>query len=272
MSEKLKVDPRECAISCNYLNLEMEYPRTKGDVESFLWYLYHGVSVYIGKNGRWYLNARSRCGKLSKDKKCSVADRQPEVCAQHSGNGAKKLKDVIRYNFKNETELLAYLKEKRPALFKKLHPATRSIANGGGRSALKKSSCTAATASNCDDCGLCCTYLNITVDRPTSEEDVKTLMWYQYHKKAELYFDKDGDYSLVFNKRCEQLDENNLCAIYERRPSICRQFSAKNCHGKEFGNTVKAHFDTEETLIRFFKKKRPGLFKKMSGKLQALAP
>ena len=270
-SKKTKVNPRICSISCHNVNIEMEYPQTRGQAESFLWYLYHDTEVYIGTDGQWYLNVPSRCSQLLKGGVCGVAGRQPEICAQHSENGARKLNDVARYLFRTEKELLAYFKEKRPALFKKLPLGTRKVANGFKPVKQKKLKTIPSSASDCSDCGLCCKYMNIVVDRPTDQEDVEILLWYQYHKNTNLHLDEENDYGLHFPNRCHQLDENNLCKIYSRRPLLCRQFKLDSCHGNDVEESVKIHFVTETDLMGHLKKRRPGLFKKLGRKLRKLA-
>jgi hypothetical protein len=113
----------------------MDYPRTRGDAETFLWYLYHEkAQVYIGTGGGWFLAVPSRCTQLTKDDRCAIYRWQLKQCAQHSHPNAKKLGEIARFVFRTEEELLAYLKERRPALFKKLPAATRKIAGvAGGR-------------------------------------------------------------------------------------------------------------------------------------------
>lgn len=115
---------------------------------------------------------------------------------------------------------------------------------------------------DCSECAVCCTYLNIVVERPNDVEDVETLLSYIYHKNADLCLDEDGDWSVVFHNRCKQLDKNNLCKIYERRPYICRNFSEKNCHGDDFSESVKKHFSDEKDLMDYLGKRRPALYRK----------
>jgi len=272
---KKPVDPRLSSISCLNVIMEMDYPRSVPQIESFLWYIYHDTEVYVGKDGRWYLKVPSRCSRLSKEMRCTVSVRQPGKCSEFAGNGATSLDDVAKARFRTERELLAYLKARRPALFKKLRTATRRMlsAEAPAKSApVKKKPSLPSETATCVECkGLCCTYLNIVVDRPVDQEDVEELLWYQYHASSDLHLDTDGEYSVLFRTPCHQLDKNYLCKIYTRRPSICRQFSINNCHGSDFDNSVKIHFDSEEKLLGHLKQKRPGLFKRLPEKLRALA-
>jgi len=97
------------------------------------------------------------------------------------------------------------------------------------------------------------------------------LLWYQYHKNTNLHLDQENDYGLHFQNRCNQLDENNLCKIYNRRPLICRQFRLSGCHGNDINESVKLKLDTEQALMGHLKKRRPALFRKLSRKLRKLA-
>ncbi|MBI5179141.1 MAG: hypothetical protein HZA04_07760 [Nitrospinae bacterium] len=122
-----RIDPRENPLSCRYVNVEMTYPRTRSTIETFLWHIYHENSkVYISRKGEWHLLVPSRCSQLTTDNRCRLK-HQLEQCAQHTYPGAKKIEDVARFVFHNEDELLRYLKEHRPAIFKKMPLATRRV-------------------------------------------------------------------------------------------------------------------------------------------------
>ncbi|MDH5542513.1 MAG: YkgJ family cysteine cluster protein [Nitrospinota bacterium] len=278
--EKKILDPADGNMPCNYISLDMDYPRSKGGIESFLWYIYHrNIEVIIGHDGEWYIVVKGKCSKLS-GTRCLASSDQPENCLMH-GEKPRSLNDVAKFRFTTEIDLLLYLREHRPALFKKLNPATQKAArNGNGPSLQKnkkvivKSRDTADVLDethDCSKCDKCCTYLNITVDKPTSVKDVKNLLWYVYHENCDLNLDEDGGWSVVFHNRCDMLDRHGLCSVYERRPSICSQFSSNNCHGLDFGNSVKEFFPTGKKLISYFSRKRGALFKKFTPQMKKLA-
>ncbi len=124
----------------------------------------------------------------------------------------------------------------------------------------------------CEVCpAACCAYLNIVVDNPRTPALLNDLLWYIYHQASELYLDVDGDWSVVFHQRCIHLDGKNRCVIYERRPTVCRQFSSKGCHGGDFTESVKEHFKTDRELIGWIKKHRPALFKRLKPAIRRLA-
>ncbi len=113
------------------MNIEMTYPRTRGDTEAFLWYLYHKkAQVYISTEGEWHLLMPSRCIQLTKDNRCKIASWQLHRCFQHTHPNSGRIEDVARFVFRTEEELLLYLRERRPALFKKLPAATRAVVGG----------------------------------------------------------------------------------------------------------------------------------------------
>ena len=278
--EKDVLNPANGDMPCNYVSIDMDYPRSKSGIEAYFWYLYHkNVEVIIDHEGEWFIIVKGKCSKLS-GKRCLINNYQPENCMQH-GEKPRSLNEVAKYRFPTEQDLLAYLKDHRPALFKKLYPASRRILKNGNQVISKKplkvkktsaaNSSTLHDSHDCSKCDLCCTYLNITVDKPKSEKDVKNLLWYVYHDNCHLNLDEDGGWSVVFHNRCDMLDQNGLCGIYERRPSICRSFSSNNCHGTEYDNSVKEYFPTDKTLLSYFAKKRSALFKKFSPQLRKLA-
>lgn len=128
------------------------------------------------------------------------------------------------------------------------------------------------TGNVCETCpAVCCKYLNIIVENPRTPEEVNGLLWYIYHRASELYLDTDGDWSVVFQNPCKHLDKKNRCKIYARRPSICRQFSARDCHGPDFAGSIKLHFKTDREFIGYIKRKRPALFRRLKKKVRALA-
>lgn len=56
---------------------------------------------------------------------------------------------------------------------------------------------------NCTGCGLCCLH----VDRAA--------------EMAKINIDLDFPYTWDANGRCEKLDENHKCTVYENRPLLC---------------------------------------------------
>lgn len=67
---------------------------------------------------------------------------------------------------------------------------------------------------NCTKCGLCCSNIKQAIE--FSKQKVKTGKHTQFEKELSEF-----PYSYNESGRCENLTENNMCKIYEKRPDIC---------------------------------------------------
>jgi len=89
--------------------------------------------------------------------------------------------------------------------------------------------------SPCRKCSAqCCKYFALQIDTPRSRDDFENLRWYIAHQKTHIFSEKRKWY-LEITKRCRYLTKDNLCKIYDTRPAICREHSARDCeftHGE----------------------------------------
>ena len=85
-----------------------------------------------------------------------------------------------------------------------------------------------ASKANCTACGLCCSYVAIEIDAPTTVKIATQLLWYVYHEGVSLYANGD-DWMVQFDTTCVHLQPDYRCGIYETRPHICREFSEQDC-------------------------------------------
>ena len=81
----------------------------------------------------------------------------------------------------------------------------------------------------CTSCGQCCRYVAVGINSPSRRRYATDILWYLYHDGVTVYLDSDGDWSVVFETRCRNLDDSLLCRIYEHRPQICRSFDNTTC-------------------------------------------
>jgi Fe-S-cluster containining protein len=81
----------------------------------------------------------------------------------------------------------------------------------------------------CVSCTQCCQYVAIEIDTPEDRKDFDNIRWYLYHPGVEVYIDHDETWNVVFYSRCENLQSDGKCGIYETRPMICRDFSVHIC-------------------------------------------
>jgi len=116
----------------------------------------------------------------------------------------------------------------------------------------------------CLSCGLCCTYVAIDIDAPTCMTDAAQILWYLYHDRVSVYYDGEEGWTLQFDSRCNHLQADNKCAIYESRPPICRTYSEKSCevNADDEGMT----FTVAEEFLTWLKAKKPRIHKKLVGR------
>lgn len=109
----------------------------------------------------------------------------------------------------------------------------------------------------CEQCGLCCTYLAIEIDGPTSVKRATELLWYLYHQDVSLYLN-DDDWMIQFETTCRHLTADRRCGVYATRPHICREFSEKECEvntgddGQTFYNVA--------SFMEYLKKAKPRIY------------
>ncbi len=88
----------------------------------------------------------------------------------------------------------------------------------------------AAIDTKCSRClqSKCCTYITQALDTPRCKADFEHLLWQVSHAGVEIYKDSSG-WFLLIDSRCEHLQPGGRCAIYARRPRICREYDNGWC-------------------------------------------
>jgi uncharacterized protein len=103
----------------------------------------------------------------------------------------------------------------------------------------------------CDDCsGLCCRYLALPIDKPKSKNDYDDIRWYLAHDGISVFVE-EGDWYINIDNRCRFLTPENKCAMYHRRPKICRGYSMKNCDLRDGAYDYQHHFKTLESFEQY---------------------
>jgi Fe-S-cluster containining protein len=75
---------------------------------------------------------------------------------------------------------------------------------------------------------VCCKYLALPLDEPTTARDFDDMRWYLMHEGITIFVE-DGEWFIQFATRCKNLSIDNLCQVYETRPKICREYKAGEC-------------------------------------------
>ena len=117
----------------------------------------------------------------------------------------------------------------------------------------------------CTDCGKCCTYVGIEIDRPTRVRYVTDILWYLYHENIYIYVDGDNDWSLHFETRCRNLGDDLLCKVYEERPHICREFDNETCEVNDHDHTNLV-FRDPYVFLEWLHENKPKVFKRLKKK------
>ena len=117
----------------------------------------------------------------------------------------------------------------------------------------------------CTDCGHCCTYVGIEIDRPTKVEYATDILWYLYHENVYIYVDGSNDWSVHFEARCRNLADDLLCRIYEQRPHICRDFDNTVCEINDHEHEALTLRDPA-VFLDWLRENKPKVYKKLSKK------
>ena len=112
----------------------------------------------------------------------------------------------------------------------------------------------------CPPCGKCCRYVAVGIDGPVSVRGVSTALWLVYHRSVSVYQSHDGDWFVLFPSECGNLLPSGLCAVYEERPFLCREYDVDGCEGTSDDPPEKVRFDEGATLVAWLREKRPALY------------
>jgi hypothetical protein len=106
----------------------------------------------------------------------------------------------------------------------------------------------------------CCSDVVIEIDADDFE-DFDNMRWYLYHNDVFVYLEIDEDnddeeeWHVGFRTRCGQVQPDNSCGVYAKRPQICRDHSPVDCSeytgpgaDKHRNNFYDAFFDTGQAL------------------------
>lgn len=81
----------------------------------------------------------------------------------------------------------------------------------------------------CLECGMCCTYIAMEINGPTTVKRASEILWHLYHERVSVYRDSDDEWFVQFESRCQNLQADNKCAVYAVRPHVCREYSEDSC-------------------------------------------
>jgi hypothetical protein len=112
-----------CVQCCTYITIEIDAPRSAWEYDQWIWALHHsGIEIYVERPEAWYLLVHTRCRRLNDHGRCSIYGRHPVLCREYDPRSCERrlpLADVRAW-FHDAPELEAWLKEERPAHWRRL--------------------------------------------------------------------------------------------------------------------------------------------------------
>lgn len=111
-----------CARCCRHVAVGIDPPDTVRRVSTALWFVYHRrISVYQSHDGDWFLNVPTDCEHLRPDGLCGVYESRPLLCREYDVEGCEgtSVEPAEKLHFEDGKSLVAWLAERRPALYRK---------------------------------------------------------------------------------------------------------------------------------------------------------
>jgi Fe-S-cluster containining protein len=99
---------------------------------------------------------------------------------------------------------------------------------------------------------LCCRYIAVHVRQPRHRDEYELVRWYLAHEGVCVYIDDEADWMVQVATPCTNLVDHR-CAIYPRRPKVCREYENHSCEQAEGGGENIAEFTSIEEFERFFR-------------------
>ncbi|MCU0913658.1 MAG: YkgJ family cysteine cluster protein [Planctomycetes bacterium] len=111
-----------------------------------------------------------------------------------------------------------------------------------------------ARRGQCNRCaGLCCRYFALPIETPETRADYDDIRWYLCHEGTSVFVE-DGDWYLSVRNACRHLSpETHRCAIYDRRPKICRTYKHSDCDYVPGEYDYELHFTSDRDMDEFIR-------------------
>jgi Fe-S-cluster containining protein len=111
----------ECGKCCTYVSVGINEPSSLRNASDILWYLYHEkVSIYRDGDGEWSVVFETRCRHLEGSLLCAVYPERPIICRDFDNTTCDVNDPEGGLALTTPQEFLAWLKEKRPRLYRRL--------------------------------------------------------------------------------------------------------------------------------------------------------
>ena len=112
-----------CSRCCETVSIEVDAPRSPWEYDQWVWALHHrNLELYVEKPERWFLHIETRCEQLNDEGRCRIYGEHPILCREYDPRVCERrlpLADIAAW-FKDAAALEAWLRERRPAHWKRL--------------------------------------------------------------------------------------------------------------------------------------------------------
>jgi uncharacterized protein len=100
-----------CSKCCEYINILIKEPKTKRAIDKIVWFLLHGISIHIDREGEWMVHISNRCKALDEYGRCKEYSTRPTICREHSQTQCDKndKEQFEEHIFNNEKEFLGFV-------------------------------------------------------------------------------------------------------------------------------------------------------------------
>ncbi len=105
----------------------------------------------------------------------------------------------------------------------------------------------------CEHCtAACCRYIALPIDTPETMRDFEDMRWFVLHRGISVFVE-DGDWYVQMQADCRMLRPDGLCATYETRPPICREYTTDECdyHAADAADDAPKIFEDPEALMAY---------------------
>jgi len=108
----------------------------------------------------------------------------------------------------------------------------------------------------CESCdGKCCRHIALEIDKPRTKAAFEDIRWYLAHHEVQVFVE-EGKWYLQVATPCRHLRSDNRCAIYEKRPAICRAYKTSDCEGNDAEFDYEVHLKSDADLVAYLEKKK----------------
>jgi Fe-S-cluster containining protein len=111
----------ECGKCCTYVSVGINEPSSLRNASDILWYLYHEkISIYRDGDGEWSVVFETRCRHLQGSLLCAVYPERPIICRDFDNTTCDVNDPEGGLAFATPEAFLAWLKQGRPGLYRRL--------------------------------------------------------------------------------------------------------------------------------------------------------